>query len=420
MGCDGAAPRSREVGVFWQVLNPQAGQGSGPAEGLSARSFSNDRGLTLKGWEVCKRYIMGAWQYQQRDREAPTGTTGSEAKTEDQESETLRARIATEMRMVEKLHRIVRPLALIIFALLGVVVGLQLYTWMRLEQLTTLGRQREERMMAAQAAMQAAIGKQRPPLERTVQQMVSPGHANPKVNLVGEESGGGGSASAAHAQPKLAKASKGPKPEHRAAPRPGTGQPVPEQSRPAVARQTSPEEASATRQDSRITYQTSATNRLDLSDNRQRTSPPPTSQGPSAQQSVDAIQNEQHEGAETSSMRLSQSDTVVARDHNEIERLRKLGKRDYVEFTLVRSGTRQEVVPDISLELRKVDSKRLRCALSIYAEDYEFPADLSINKPVVFPIRAMWESVELVINKMGKDTVVGYLSARKGVLAVGR
>ena len=111
---------------------------------------------------------------------------------------------------------------------------------------------------------------------------------------------------------------------------------------------------------------------------------------------------------------------MIARDHNDIERLRKLGARDYVEFTLVHSDTRQEVAPDISLQLKKVDSKRLRCALNIYAEGYEFPADLAINEPLVFPIRAMWDSVELVINKMGKDSVVGYLSARKGVLEVAR
>jgi len=113
---------------------------------------------------------------------------------------------------------------------------------------------------------------------------------------------------------------------------------------------------------------------------------------------------------------VTQADTVIARDHNEIERLRKLGRRDYVEFTLARAGNRLEVAPDIKLELKKVDSRKLRCAVNIYAEDYEYPTDLGINEPVVFPVRAMWESVELVINKVGKDTVGGYLTARKGVL----
>jgi hypothetical protein len=154
---------------------------------------------------------------------------------------------------------------------------------------------------------------------------------------------------------------------------------------------------------------------LDLSANRPEASATPSGQGPSARQGVEVAQNDQHDAAEPSGMRVARADAVIARDHDEIERLRRLGRRDYIEFTLVRSGSRQEVAPDISLELKKVDSKRLRCAVNIYAEDYEYPTDLGIYEPVVFPVRAMWESVELVINKVGKDTVGGYLSARKGV-----
>jgi hypothetical protein len=177
---------------------------------------------------------------------------------------------------------------------------------------------------------------------------------------------------------------------------------------------------SAMRQDSTAIYQNPPAIRRDPSANRQGTSLPPTSGDLSANQISEAIQSEPRKSAGTSGMKLSQPDSAIARDHDEIEKLRKLGERDYVEFTLARSDARQEVAPDISLQLKKVDSKRLRCALNIYAEDSEFPTSLAINEPLVFPIRAMWESVELVINKMGKDTVAGYLSARKGVLASGR
>ena len=123
---------------------------------------------------------------------------------------------------------------------------------------------------------------------------------------------------------------------------------------------------------------------------------------------------------ETSGSKTGQADTAVAHNHNEIEGLRKLGKRDYVEFTLARSRTRQEVAPDISLQLKKVNAKRSRCALNIYAEGYEFPASLGVNEPMVFPIQAMWESVQLVVTKIGNDDVAGYLSAPKGVLVAGK
>jgi hypothetical protein len=350
---------------------------------------------------------MGAGQFQ-RDREPSTGAFGSDPNPEGQESETLRARIASELRDVERLQRIARPVALIVFALLGLLVVLQLFTWTRLEQLATLGQQREERATAAQAAMQEAIEKQREALDQAVQQMASRGHSYPKSDLLARDIADRGTANAAQAPQKLIKTSKEAQPEHRTATGPATGRPVPE--KPVAARQVPSQDVSAMPQKATVVYQNPSANPRDLSANRQETSPPPTSQG------LEAVQNEQHEGTEISGMRPGQADTVIARDHNEIERLRKLGKRDYVEFTLVRSGSRQEVAPDISLQLRRVDSKRLRCALSIYAEDYEFPTDLAINEPVVFPIRAMWESVELVINKVGKDTVGGYLTARKGVL----
>ena len=34
-------------------------------------------------------------------------------------------------------------------------------------------------------------------------------------------------------------------------------------------------------------------------------------------------------------MRVTQADTVIARDDNEVEQLRKLGRKDYIEFTPV-------------------------------------------------------------------------------------
>jgi hypothetical protein len=356
---------------------------------------------------------MGAAEFHQRDREAATGVLGNERHSEGQDSDTLRARIATELRAVERLQRIARPVALIVFALLGLLVVLQLYTWTRLEQLTTLSQQRDERVTAAQAAMQEAIEKQRMAPVRTAQQPVSQEHASPKANLPARENGDHGKASLAHAQAKLSKANKVPQPEQRAVASPDTNQSLPEQERTVAAKPMPARGMSATGQNSTIVYQSPAANRAS---NHQETSAPPASQALPAHQGAESGQVEQREGGESSGVRLSPADTVIARDHNDIERLRKLGKRDYVEFTLVRSGSRQEVAPDISLQLRRVDSKRLRCALSVYSEGYEFPTDLGINEPVVFPIRAMWESVELVINKVGKDTVGGYLAARRGVL----
>jgi hypothetical protein len=195
---------------------------------------------------------------------------------------------------------------------------------------------------------------------------------------------------------------------------------APEQDRPVAASPGPSEAVPAKGQDPPEVHQNPPATPRDPPPGDQGSSPPPAEHALPAQQGHEAIEKEQREGGGSSDARSSQLDTAVARNHDDIERLRKLGKRDYIEFTLVRSTNRQQVAPDISLELRKVDLKRSRCSLDIYAEDYEFPTDLGINEPVMVRVRAMWESVELVINKLGKDSVVGYLSAPKGVLGGGK
>ena len=345
----------------------------------------------------------------QRDRNASTSSFGSESRPETPESETLRARIASELRTVDRMQRVARPVALVVFTLLGLLAVLQLYSWSRVEQLTALSQRREERTAAALASMQEAIDKQRVALDEATQQLASPGHARKKAEPVAKDIPEHAAPPPARELPKPSKTSREARPAaHRPALSPAAVRPAPEP--PAADREPAPlqQDEPPARQRPTIEYQAVAANRLDQSANRPGDL--------AARQGAGSRQNDPRESAEPSGVRVTQADTVIARDHNEIERLRKLGRRDYIEFTLVRSGNRQQVAPDIRLELKKVDSKRLRCAVNIYAEDYEYPTDMGINEPVVFPVRAMWESVQLVINKVGKDTVGGYLTARKGVL----
>jgi hypothetical protein len=353
-------------------------------------------------------------------REAPRVQTGREATPGVHDSETFKAPIVPDPNLVAQLQSTARRLALIVFALLGLLVVFQLYNWRRLEELTTLGKQHEKLSADAQATLQEEIERQRAALDQALHQRASLGQAHPKAISPGREIGNQRTAAAVHEQLKYAKARKEPRAEHQSAPSTGTSRSVDVRDSRATAREASSRGVSAMRQDATAIYPDPPAIRREPSANRQGTSPPPTSRDLSANQALDAIQNEPRKSAGTSGMKLTQPDTAIAHDHNEIEKLRTLGERDYVEFTLLRSNTRQEVAPDISLQLRKVDSKRLSCELSIYADDYEFPINLAINQPAVFPIRAMWESVELVIYKMGRKTVVGYLSARKGVLATGR
>jgi len=374
---------------------------------------------------------MDAEQFQQRHREGSFGVAGNEALLESQESETLRARIASEMRALDRLQRVARPVALIVFTVLAVLVILQLYTWKRLEQLTTFSQRHEEHGKAARASMQGASTKQGEARNETTPRL--PAHASQKASEREKENGelATASPSPAPAQPSKPKKAPQPEPRHELSPaktqpspvRPPVpvvqsspvqppapmAQPSPVQP-PAPVVQRSPSRGISAMGQASTVYQNSPPNQPDLPANGAETAAV-AGQGLVAQAGAEAS-----ESADLAGARPGPADTAIARDHNEIERLRQLGKRDYVEFTLLRSDSRRPVAPDISLELKKIDSKRLRCALNVYADDYRFSADLGINEPFVFPIRAMWESVELVINKVGKDSVGGYLAARKGVL----
>ena len=363
---------------------------------------------------------MGGLEFQHGNQDASTEEFGSEARPEVNEPETLKAGVVSELRQVERLRRLARPLAFTVFAVLGLLAALMLYTWMRMEELTTLVQRREERAAAAQAALQEAVDKQRAALKQALQQMAPPSEAPPQASSPAKESRAGAPAPAVHVPQNQAKASKQHQPDPPPAPSHGTGQMAPEQVRPVAATPGPSEAVPAKSQEPAKVHQNPPAAPRDPPPGEQGSSPPPTEQALPAQQGPEAIEKEQREGGGSSDARSSPLDTAVARNHDEIERLRTLGKRDYIEFTLVRSGNRQQVTPDISLELRKVDLKRSRCSLDIYAEDYEFPTELGINEPAMVRVRAMWESVELVINKMGKDTVVGYLSAPKGVLGGGK
>jgi hypothetical protein len=115
-------------------------------------------------------------------------------------------------------------------------------------------------------------------------------------------------------------------------------------------------------------------------------------------------------------MARSELGTLIARNHNEIEKLQELGKRDYFEFTLYRSA-RPQPVGGIGLRLRKTDAKRLRYAVDIYADDYRMQKKgRGINEPIFFYTHSSKQPVEFVVNDVAEDHIAGYVSAAKGTM----
>ncbi len=105
--------------------------------------------------------------------------------------------------------------------------------------------------------------------------------------------------------------------------------------------------------------------------------------------------------------------TLIARNHEDIEQLRRMGQRDYFEFTIDKKGTRQKV-GDLMVELRGTNQKKNQFTVALYVDDTRFEKkNRSSNEPIYFYTRGSRTPLELVINQVGKDRIVGYLSVPK-------
>jgi outer membrane murein-binding lipoprotein Lpp len=114
-------------------------------------------------------------------------------------------------------------------------------------------------------------------------------------------------------------------------------------------------------------------------------------------------------------LQLARSDmgTLIARNHEEIDQLRRMGQRDYFEFTLNHKGDRQKV-GDVTLELRDTNTKKNLYSLKLGVDDTTFEKkNRSVNEPIFFYTRGSRSSLELVVNQVGKNKAVGYISIPK-------
>jgi uncharacterized protein (DUF2141 family) len=112
-------------------------------------------------------------------------------------------------------------------------------------------------------------------------------------------------------------------------------------------------------------------------------------------------------------MAKSEMGTLIARNHDEIDQLRRLGERDYVEFTIAGKNKPQKV-GNVTVELKGVNEKKNQVNIAMTVEDKRFEKkNRALNEPIFFYISGTHIPEEIVINKVGKDQVSGYLSVPK-------
>ncbi len=106
--------------------------------------------------------------------------------------------------------------------------------------------------------------------------------------------------------------------------------------------------------------------------------------------------------------------TLIAKNHDEIEELRRLGQRDYYEFTINRRNQREKV-GDMMVVLRHVNPKRNIYTVSLYVDDSRFDKkNRSVDEPIYFFTSTYNTApLEFVVNHVAKNTISGYLSVPK-------
>jgi hypothetical protein len=116
-------------------------------------------------------------------------------------------------------------------------------------------------------------------------------------------------------------------------------------------------------------------------------------------------------------MARSELGTLIARNHDDIEQLRKMGERDYYEFTVTRKSPAR--VAGVGLTLTKTNVKKHQFNMDVVVDDLQVTKkDRAINEPIFFYVNGSKRACELVVNEVKTNQVKGYVSVPKGVKEV--
>ena len=105
---------------------------------------------------------------------------------------------------------------------------------------------------------------------------------------------------------------------------------------------------------------------------------------------------------------------AIARTHDELVALAHKTDRDYFEFNLAKKKSQQKL-GTVTVALLKTDPKKNTFTVNLNFDDkWTQRKDKAMNEPVYFFVQGAQNPLELVVNKLGKDSISGYLSTPKG------
>jgi predicted nucleic acid-binding Zn-ribbon protein len=106
---------------------------------------------------------------------------------------------------------------------------------------------------------------------------------------------------------------------------------------------------------------------------------------------------------------------LIARNHDDLEELRRKGDRNYYEFTIQKSKQPQRVGP-VQIALNKTDQKKAKYTMTVLADDKSIEKkDKTAGEPVQFYVKgsARLAPYEIVVFDVGKNQITGYLATPK-------
>jgi hypothetical protein len=103
----------------------------------------------------------------------------------------------------------------------------------------------------------------------------------------------------------------------------------------------------------------------------------------------------------------------IATTHEELVALQKRGERSYFEFDISKSKSFKREGP-LSLSLRKADDKHRTYDIAMIVDDNQLAKKkVNLYEPIWIHRTDDPQPVQIVVNKIGKDSIHGYVSAPK-------
>ncbi len=106
---------------------------------------------------------------------------------------------------------------------------------------------------------------------------------------------------------------------------------------------------------------------------------------------------------------------LIARNHDDLEELKRRGDRNYFEFTIQKSKKPQRVGP-VQIALNRTNQKRSQYTMTVLADDKSIEKkDKTAGEPVQFYVKgsARLAPYEIVVFDVGKNKITGYLATPK-------